>query len=91
MLLAQISLHLHAQAKANSEPKSVAASAESRKTTKYCNMDPSHLLQSVAIKISDKFGPETLVFWKELGLRVRRATSKKRSFPFLTQQIVDAI
>ena len=79
------------QAKATSEAGAVAALAESKKRTKYCNLDPSHFFQPVAVETSGSFGPETFAFLKELGRRVRRATGEMRSFPFLIQRLAVAI
>ena len=79
------------QAKATSEVGAVAALAESRKRAKYCNMDPSHFFQPVAVETLGTFGPETFTFLKELGYRVKRATGEKRSFSFLIQRMAVAI
>ena len=78
------------QTKPTCEVGSVAASAESRKSAKYCNMDPSHFFPPVVVEASGTIGQEALAFMKELGCKARRATAEKRSFPYLTQWIATA-
>ena len=76
---------------ASSESRAVAAEAERRKVLKYAQLSKSYLFIPLAFETLGAIGSESLVFLKELGHRLHKATGDPQSFQFLLQRLSVAI
>ena len=69
------------------EAGAVAALAERSKQEKYAALNQRHNFTPVAIKTVGPFGPETFVFLRELGCRLKKVTGEAKSFTYLRQRL----
>ena len=65
---------------ATREAGTVAALAERSKQEKYAALNQCHNFTPVAIETAGPFGPETFVFLRELGCRLKQVTGEAKSF-----------
>ena len=76
---------------ATSEPGAVAVLAEERKKAKYAHLDSSHSFTPIVVETSGVVGPQSLIFLKDLGRRLRQVSGEERSFSYLIQRISVAV
>ena len=76
---------------ATSMPRKVAEAAEERKCEKYRGLPPGHVFTPVAIETLGAIGPRSLVFLKELGLRIRGETGEPKATEYLLQRLSVAV
>jgi hypothetical protein len=69
----------------------VACDAERRKLTKYTCLSTNYTFVPVAIETIGALGSEALMFFTEIGHRVRAQTHEQRSFNFLMQRLSVAV
>ena len=55
--------------------------------TKYTCLEPTYTFTPIAIETSGVLGPLTLQFLKDLGNRLRQATSDESSYTYLIQRL----
>ena len=66
----------------------VAALAERSKQEKYAALNQCHKFTPVAIELAALFGPETFLFLRELGCRLKQVIGEAKSFSYLRQYLV---
>ena len=74
-----------------SEAGAVAARAEDLKIRKYEHLDSAFLFFPVAVETCGAFGPKAREFLRDLGRRIRKATSEDGAYWQLIQRISVAI
>ena len=70
---------------------SAASIAEKAKSLKYAHLDHVYQFQPIAVETCGTLGPDSQLFLKELGRRLRRATGEPKSYSFLLQRLSVAI
>ena len=68
-----------------------AAMAEKAKNLKYDHLDSVYQFQPIAVETCGTVGPDSHIFLKELGRRLRMATGEPKSYAFLLQRLSVAI
>ena len=74
-----------------SEAGAVAALAERSKHEKYLDLNQCHTFTPVAIKTAGHFEPETFLFLRELGCRLKQVTGEAKSFSYLQHHLSIAV
>ena len=69
----------------------MAALAERSKQEKYAALNQHYNFTPVAIETGGPFGPETFVFLRELGCRLKQVTGEAKSFSYLRQSLSVAV
>ena len=77
--------------KAKLKGATVATAAEERKKEKYKDLSPPCIFQPIAVETLGGFGPETLLFLREIGHRISETTNDKRATLFLRQRLSIAV
>ena len=67
------------------EPGAVAAAAEHRKRSKYCDLDATHHFVPIAVEILGVLGQDTRNFFREVARRVTAVTNEPQSHQSLLQ------
>ncbi len=68
----------------------MAAQAEQSKQ-KYAALNQCHIFTPVAIETAGPFGPETFLFLRDLGCRLKQVTGEAKSFSYLRQRLSVAV
>ena len=72
------------------EAGAVAAQAEQSKQ-KYAALNQCHIFTPVAIETAGPFGPETFLFLRDLGCRLKQVTGEAKSYSYLWQRLSVAV
>lgn len=76
---------------ATREAAAVATLAEERKVDKYASLSTTHAFIPVAIVTSGVFGPQTMVFQKDLGHYLAQVTGDENTTKYLLQRLSVAV
>ena len=73
------------------EPGAVAAAAEHRTRSKYCNFDATHHFVPIAVETLGVLGQDARSFFRKVARRVTAVTNKPQSHQSLLQRVAVAI
>ena len=73
------------------EPGAVAAAAEHRKWSKYCDLDATHHFVPIAVETLCVLGQDARNFFREVARRVTAVTNEPQSHQSLLQRVAVAI